>query len=182
MGHKNRKAERLERRRLALEHKKKNQRTAIVLMVVLAAVVSVTIYFVISDTNTENIQKSESIQPPPPQTDTEVKISLSEINTNAKFYTYDADGVTVKYFAIRGSDGDVRVAFDACDVCYNAKKGYTQAGNDMQCINCGNRYSIDGLGTENLGGGCWPSYLPIEVNGDYVHIKISDLENKRNMF
>lgn len=179
---KNRKAEKLEKRRLALERKKKNQRTAIGFLIVLVVVVSITIIFVINDTNNVEIDKSGSIQPPPPQTDTEVKIPLSEITTSAKFYSYDANGITVKYFALKGSDGDVRVAFDACDVCYGAKKGYTQAGNDMQCINCGNRYSIDGLGTENIGGGCWPSYLPIEVKEDSVYIKISDLEAKRFMF
>ena len=58
MGHNNRKAEKLERRRLALERKKKNQRTAIGLLIVLAAVVSVTIFLAMNDTNTEEFQIS----------------------------------------------------------------------------------------------------------------------------
>ena len=183
MGHKKRKIERLERRRrLALERKKKNQKTIIVVMLVLVVVVSLAIFLMIRDGTTENIQKSEPTQPPPSQTDTDVSIALSEITTDAKFYTHDADGVIVKYFAIEGSDGNVHVAFDACDVCYGAKKGYTKSGSDMQCINCGNRYAISGLGTENTGGGCWPSYLPMEIDGDDVVIQISDLEAKSWMF
>ena len=35
----------------------------------------------------------------------------------------------------------------------------------MVCNNCGNKYPIDGLGTENKNpGGCWPGYLPSTVS------------------
>jgi len=107
---------------------------------------------------------------------------LSEISDNAEFYNYNADGVIIRYFAVKGSDGDVHVAFNACDICYDRKKGYRQVGEVMQCINCGNEYIIAGLGTENIQGGCWPSYLPVNIDEDNVVIAISDLENKRYMF
>jgi uncharacterized membrane protein len=112
----------------------------------------------------------------------EVEIPESEVTKEARFYSIDADGVPVKFFAVRGSDGDIRVAMDACDVCYGHKKGYEQSGDDMVCINCGNKYPTDGIGTENKQGGCWPSYIPIKVEEGKVIIKESDLRAKAYMF
>ena len=98
------------------------------------------------------------------------------------YYSIDANGVEVRFFALRGNDGKIRVAMDACDVCYDAKKGYRQGGDDMVCNNCGNKYPSNGLGTENLKGGCWPSHLPMKVEDGIVKIKASDIKAKRFMF
>ena len=112
----------------------------------------------------------------------ELVIPSSEVTDDARYYHYDASGVEVRFFALRGSDGDVRVAMDACDVCYREKKGYSQSGDDMVCNNCGNQYSTDGIGTENKQGGCWPSHIPIREEGGNILIKASDLAAKRYMF
>ena len=112
-----------------------------------------------------------------------VKIPLSEISGTAKFYDYDSNGVNIKYFAVKASDGSIKTAFDACDVCYRSRKGYRQEGNDMVCNNCGNHYAISGLGTKNLkGGGCWPGYLPSKIDGDYLIVGEKDLESGRYRF
>ena len=42
--------------------------------------------------------------------------------------------------------------------------------------------NIDGLGSKNKGYGCWPSYLPHEVKGNNILIKISDLKGGRHRF
>ena len=78
--------------------------------------------------------------------------------------------------------GTVHVAFDACDVCYEAKKGYKQNGDVMQCLNCGKTFSITSIGIDNTVGGCWPSYLPMKIENDTVIIKISYLKAKSYMF
>jgi uncharacterized membrane protein len=52
----------------------------------------------------------------------------------------------------------------------------------MLCINCGNQYSINSLGTENTAGGCWPSYLPMRIDEDYIIINEFDLSQKKWMF
>ncbi len=101
-----------------------------------------------------------------------IKIPLSQISEKAEWYEYE----NVKYFVVRGKDGSIKTAFDACDVCYRAKKGYSQQGDDVVCNNCGNYYPISGLGTKNLGGGCWPGYLENTIEGDYIVIKKSDLD------
>jgi len=108
-----------------------------------------------------------------------IRISLSEISENAVWYNYG----DIKYFVVKASDGSIKSAFDACDICYGSKKGYRQQGDDMICNNCGNYYSISGLGTKNLkGGGCWPGYLPSEIQGENLVIKKSDLEKGEYRF
>ncbi len=105
-------------------------------------------------------------------------IPVSDIGSQAKWYEYNSGGTTVRFFAVKASDGSIKTAFDACDVCYASRKGYSQDGSYMVCNNCGNKYPIDGLGTENKrGGGCWPGYLPSSVQGDNIIIKKSDLDS-----
>jgi len=112
--------------------------------------------------------------------DSLVNIPLSDITNKAKWYEYDFGEDKIRFFVLKTSDGSIKTAFDACDVCYRYKKGYRQEGDYMVCNNCGNRYPMAGLGTENKNpGGCWPGYLPNIIQGDSVLIKKSDLENNR---
>ncbi|MDD4251279.1 MAG: DUF2318 domain-containing protein [Candidatus ainarchaeum sp.] len=112
-----------------------------------------------------------------------VKISLNEINNEARFYEYEYHGTKILFFVVKASDGSIKTAFDACDVCFSEHKGYRQEGNDMVCNNCGNKYSIDGLGKQTKGGGgCWPGYLPNKVIGNEIVISKKDLENGENRF
>jgi len=108
-----------------------------------------------------------------------IKIPVSELSNKAQFYNHEG----VEYFAVKTESGAVKTAFNACDVCYKSRKGYKQVGEDMVCNNCGNHYTISGIGTKNLkGGGCWPGYLPSTTEGDYLVIKKSDLESGRYRF
>lgn len=114
---------------------------------------------------------------------TDIEIPLSEISENAKWYEYDSNGVTIRFFAVKSNDGSIKTGFDACDVCYNKKKGYSQDGEYMVCNNCGNRYPISGLGTENKRpGGCWPGYLASNIEGENFIVKVIDIEEGRLMF
>ena len=108
-----------------------------------------------------------------------IKIPLDEVSKTAAFYDYDG----IRFFVVKAKDGNVKTAFDACDVCYRSGKGYRQEGDDMICNNCGNYYPISGLGTKNLkGGGCWPGYLPSKTEGDYLVIEKVALESGRYRF
>lgn len=100
-----------------------------------------------------------------------VVIPLSDLSTTAKFYTHQVGKVaTVKYFAVLDSNGGAHVAFDACDICYGSKKGYSQSGSNMVCNNCGNAFAITGIGTENRAGGCWPGYLEVTITDTEILI------------
>lgn len=113
----------------------------------------------------------------------EMEIPLSELSENAKWYEYNSNGVSIRFFAVEAKDGSIKTGFDACDVCYNRKKGYSQNGDYMACNNCGNRYPIIGLGTENKNpGGCWPGYLPNTIDEENLIIKKADLEKGRVIF
>lgn len=47
----------------------------------------------------------------------------------AHYYKYDAAGRDVKFFLLKSSDGVIRAAFDACDVCYLEKKAIRRMTN-----------------------------------------------------
>lgn len=105
-----------------------------------------------------------------------INIPISEISKNAKWYEYNIENKIAKFFIIKARDGSIKTAFDACDVCYASGKGYKQEDDYMVCNNCGLRFPISGLGTENkTPGGCWPSYLPHIIEGDNIIIQKADL-------
>ncbi len=73
----------------------------------------------------------------------------------ARFYRYtSADGRDIRFFVLKSADGVIRAAFDTCDVCYRARKGYRQVWDTMVCNNCGQTFrSVD---VNALQGGCNP--------------------------
>jgi uncharacterized membrane protein len=102
-------------------------------------------------------------------------------NGDARFYSYPAgNGVTIKYFVLKSSDGVIRAAFDACDVCWREGKGYTQKGDFMVCTNCGRRFAS--VRVNEVTGGCNPAALTREIRGDKVILKVSDILEGRKYF
>ena len=81
--------------------------------------------------------------------------------------------ITVRYFILKSSDGIVRAAFDACDVCWPAGKGYYQDGDSMVCRNCGRRFHS--VLINEVKGGCNPAPLTRSVDGDQLVIKVDDI-------
>jgi len=167
------------RKQMLAQKRKKNMKIAFSIGAVFLICIGLFMVSTLPNTSTNDKSESKTVA----SEGNEIKILASEITDEATFYSYATDeGVDIGYFAVRNLDGEVRVAFDACDVCYNAKKGYRQNGDVMHCINCGLEFAISGLGTLNSGGGCWPSNLPMKIDGDYIIIETSDLEDKRFMF
>ena len=97
----------------------------------------------------------------------------------AHHFTYKTeDGVTIRYFIIRSSDGVIRAAFDACDVCWPENKGYSQKGDFMVCKNCGKQFPSARI--NEASGGCNPAPLHRKVEKGNVIIHVSDiLQGKR---
>ena len=105
----------------------------------------------------------------------DVKIALADVSDGkAHFYSYDAGGVEVKYFVLKSSDGKIRAAFDACDVCFANKKGYHQEGDEMVCNNCGRRFPSTKINV--LEGGCNPSPLDRTVKGQTLVLNTADIQ------
>ena len=99
----------------------------------------------------------------------------------ARYYSHAApDGTIVKYFVLKSSDGVIRAAFDACDVCWRAGKGYAQQGDLMICRNCGRRFAS--VLVNEVKGGCNPAPLARTVQGDKVSIRIADILSGKRYF
>lgn len=90
------------------------------------------------------------------------------------------DGQTIRYFALKSSDGIIRAAFDACDVCWPAGKGYYQEGDFMVCRNCGRRFAS--VKVNEVKGGCNPAPLKREVLGENLVIQVKDILEGRQYF
>lgn len=159
-----------------------SKRPKIIGLIVIVAAVGLAVYYVSSPGGSTGGQGPNQAQLPPTTTQAEIQIPLAQIGTDASLYTYNDNGIPIYYFAAKGSDNQYHVAMDACDVCYPQKKGYRQVGDVMKCNNCGREFAINGIGTQNQTGGCWPSYLQMSVGGENISIQIADLGNKRYMF
>ena len=95
-------------------------------------------------------------------------------NGETRFYSHPAgNGIKIKYFIIKSSDGVIRAAFDACDVCWREGKGYTQKGDFMICRNCGRRFSS--VRINEVQGGCNPAPLTRTIKGDNVVLQVKDI-------
>ncbi len=92
----------------------------------------------------------------------------------AKHFEFKGDnGITIKYFVLKSSDGVVRAAFDACDVCWPSGKGYFQEGDNMVCRNCGKRFAS--VKVNEVKGGCNPAPLARRVEGGSLVIQVADI-------
>lgn len=84
-----------------------------------------------------------------------LKIPVSDISSKVSFYPIKVDGVEMEIIAVKNSDGEIRTAFNTCQVCYSSGRGYyVQDGDVLVCQNCGNEFTIDDIGVE--AGGCNP--------------------------
>ncbi len=111
----------------------------------------------------------------------EVSLPVSELSEKARFYEYKtAAGKTVRFFAVKSSDGVYRAALDACDVCFASKKGYRQEGDDMVCNNCGNHFHSAQI--NEVKGGCNPVGLERKVAGDRLSLNAKELEAGASYF
>jgi uncharacterized membrane protein len=98
----------------------------------------------------------------------------------ARHFTYQLGDLTVRYFVLKSSDGIIRAAFDACDVCWPANKGYFQQGDVMVCRNCGRKFAS--VRINEVKGGCNPAPLNRRIQGDQLVIAVQDIMTGRAYF
>ena len=103
-----------------------------------------------------------------------VRLPLDQINDGAAhYYSYKDQGFTINFFVLKSSDGVIRAAFDACDVCFPQKKGYTQSGDYMICNNCGQKFHSAKINV--IKGGCNPAPLRRGEQNGYLVITANDI-------
>ena len=98
----------------------------------------------------------------------------------ARHFQHVAGEFNIKYFVLKSSDGIIRAAFDACDVCWPAGKGYYQEGDYMVCRNCGRRFAS--VLVNEVKGGCNPAPLNRRVENGKVVIEVKDILDGRQYF
>ena len=133
----------------------------------------------VADTDTDTDADTDTDTDADTDADTDlatVGVPKADLSTTAVHYEYDGETATIRYFAVLDAASEPHVAFDACDACFPADKGYSQDGDLMVCNNCGNSYAIDELGDQAGSGGCWPGYLPFTETDTELLIQVSDLE------
>lgn len=104
----------------------------------------------------------------------EVHIDMSDVGDGkAHYFSYQGEKKTIKFFIVKSRDGVIRAAFDACDVCFPAKKGYKQEGDFMLCNNCGRKFHSTRVNV--VEGGCNPAPLARQEVGEKLVIKVADI-------
>lgn len=92
----------------------------------------------------------------------------------ARHFVYNhGPGESVRFFVVKSSDGIIRAAFDACDVCWKNKKGYVQRQDMMVCINCGMKFPTRKINETK--GGCNPAPLARTVDNGRLRISVDDV-------
>jgi uncharacterized membrane protein len=151
---------------------KKSQSPLRTLMVV-AVVVAAGLIFYLFQTGSNSAPRTPSIQPV--VTASEVSFPAQAFSDGqAKYFQYPAgNGITIRFFILKSSDGIIRAAYDACDVCWREGKGYYQDGDFMVCRNCGQRFAS--VKVNEIKGGCNPAPLERSIVGDKLVLQIADI-------
>jgi uncharacterized membrane protein len=98
----------------------------------------------------------------------------------ARHFEHVSGNLSIRYFILKSSDGIIRAAFDACDVCWPAGKGYYQEGDTMVCRNCGRRFAS--VLVNEVKGGCNPAPLNRTLDDGKLVIQVKDILDGRQYF
>lgn len=111
-------------------------------------------------------------------------IPVGDISSTASFYTVEVDGMEMEVLAVMDSEGNIRTAFNTCQVCYGSGRGYyVQDGDVLVCQNCGNRFTVDHVEIESGGCNPWPIFPENKtVTDETIEISYDFLKESREIF
>lgn len=142
--------------------------------IIISIIISLSILTLTGCSNkTANEKKVNNYLTIKPTIDGKIVINTENITSDASFVNYETDGVIIQFIVVRGTDGNVRIAFNTCQACNPSPKAYfIQNGEYIECQNCGNKFHIDQIGIEK--GGCNPA--PVEEKEETENSIIIDQE------
>ncbi|MEM7582499.1 MAG: Fe-S-containing protein [Acidobacteriota bacterium] len=110
-----------------------------------------------------------------PDKDGRVVLPVSDLKPgDAKFYRFlNYGNQEVKFFVARDIDGRIHTAFDANEICYKTKRGYTHQGEWMVCNKCDKAFRVTGV--QDGGGGCKPVPFDHRLQGDNLILEERDI-------
>ncbi|HDZ23567.1 MAG: DUF2318 domain-containing protein [Deltaproteobacteria bacterium] len=168
-----------EKRAIILETKRKG-RLPVLLVCGLAILVLTGAAVFVSSNNDEDTATSRSFKSDASATSITYPLELFADGKARHFRYKGDDAITIRYFILKSSDGVIRAAFDACDVCWPAGKGYEQSGDVMVCRNCGRKFAS--VMVNEVKGGCNPAPLNREVKEGKVVLQINDILSGKQYF
>ncbi len=137
------------------------------------------VYFAINGIGSDAVSSTANLAPKP--TGDQVVYQVSQFaDGQARHFEFKHKDLTIRYFILKSSDGIIRAAFDACDVCWPANKGYYQDGDVMVCRNCGRRFAS--VLVNEVKGGCNPAPLERSVQGEQLILKVQDILEGKQYF
>ncbi len=92
-------------------------------------------------------------------------------------YFYAHNGIGIRFFLIRRSDGSIAAALDACGIC--PAKGYRHEGGQVMCRNCDAPINLDTIGEP---GGCNPIPLTAAIEGEDIVVTLTELTVNEGRF
>lgn len=157
----------------------KKSRLPLFALIAASLILGVVYYYYMTGTSKETIAVSSQTASSGLTTQVTYPESMFD-DGNARHFQYSSNGITIKYFILKSSDGVIRAAYDACDVCWSAGKGYYQSGDDMVCRNCGRKFAS--VLVNVVKGGCNPAPLKRKVENGNVVIRINDILDGKQYF
>ena len=168
-----------EKKAIILETKKKS-RLPMLLVSGLAVLVIAAVAFFMTRNNGGETVAAESPKTDASATSITYPVELFADGKARHFRHKVDDAITIQYFILKSSDGVIRAAFDACDVCWPAGKGYQQSGDVMVCRNCGRKFAS--VMVNEVKGGCNPAPLNRKVEDGKVVLQINDILSGKQYF
>ena len=135
--------------------------------------------YLATDNRSETPAGAASVSTGNSLTQVSLPVALFE-DGKARHFQHVAGDLKIKYFVLKSADGVIRAAYDACDVCWPAGKGYYQEGDDMVCRNCGRRFAS--VLVNEVKGGCNPAPLNRKIENGKVIIAVEDILDGRQYF
>ncbi len=155
-------------KRTQFEEKKSGSRGKLLALVLVAAVVVVAVGWSFLGTSA---MKYQQLKPNHGM----LSIPVAGVSDGqAHFFSLASGKSSIDFFVLKDKSGVLRAAFDACDVCYKAKKGYRQEGDFMVCNNCNMKFRSDRI--NDISGGCNPAPLNRTVEGAHLVVAESDVK------
>lgn len=111
-------------------------------------------------------------------------IPVSDISSTASFYQVEVEGTEMEILAVKDSEGNIRTAFNTCQICYDSGRGYyVQSGDVLVCQNCGNQFTVDHVEIESGGCNPWPIFPENKtVTAETIEISYDFLKESKEIF
>ena len=111
-------------------------------------------------------------------------IPTADVTTDVSFYPVEVNGTNMEVIAVKDSAGNIRTAFNTCQVCYDSGRGYyVQSGDYLVCQNCGNRFTMNQVEIESGGCNPWPIFDENKtVTADKISISYDFLVEAQGIF